>query len=263
MDMAYMKRVVIAGLTRETKKMETLRANTKKASRCAKQSQTTERQKKINERAAEERLRWKINANFGYGDLHVVLHYGDKSRSLDQCLSDLALFKRRLHILCARRGISMKFISTTETKRMTNIHHHVILNRMDMDLIIEAWQGVPGGGWVTFQPLDRRGNHGKLAHYLMKESKSTLARVAEAGRKIKRFSCSRGLVIPKPVYEKVAASSWLEEPRASKGWFFWKDDNGDAVRSGMHETGYPWQEYVEIRTVLMQHRNDYKSRSSA
>ena len=79
-------------------------------------------------------------------------------------MEDLQLFLKRLRRICHRKEIKLKYIAVVETKRMTNPHIHLIVNRMDPEIIAEAWDGVPdGGGNVSFQPMDRRGNPYKLA----------------------------------------------------------------------------------------------------
>ena len=246
--MAYVHRVVKAGPCVEHKKMHSFRVHTKGVKRQPNHGTTSEKQAKINENKTEEILRWKINANFGYRDLHAVLHYYDKGTTFDQLLEDLQLFLKRLRRICHRKEIKLKYIAVAETKRMTNPHIHLIVNRMDPEIIAEAWDGVPdGGGNVSFQPMDRRGNHYKLAHYLMKESRSTMARYKEAGRRGKRFWCSQNLDKPVITYETVAASSWRKEPKARKGAVLYKFDDGSTCRSGWHEiSGYPYQEYFEI-----------------
>lgn len=243
--MAYMVRTVCAGCVRETKKMHTRNAQRKGAVRAMRANPTPERQKAANERAAEERLRWRLNANFAARDYHLVLHYCDKRRGLDQCLEDLKLFLRKLRQRLARCGKALRYIAVTETKRMTNIHHHVILQKCDVDLLQDVWFEVCGGS-VSLRPLDRRGNHAKLASYLIKESRSTLARLAELGRRGKRFSCSRKLVIPQPRYQRVEANHWTEHPRPRKGAYLYKWDDGQTVCTGFDDRGMEWQEYFEI-----------------
>lgn len=101
---------------------------------------------------------------------------------------------------------------------------------------------------ISIKPLDRRGNHAKLARYLMKETRRTAERYREAGKRYKRFSCAKGMVQPEPVYHVIRAASWAKEPRPRKGYVLLKDDNGATCRSGVHEVnGWPWQEYFELR----------------
>lgn len=246
--MAYVHRVVKAGPCVEHKKMQSFRVHTKGVQRSPNRGHTSERQIKINENRAEENLRWKINANFGHKDLHAVLHYYDKGTTFEQFCEDRALFLKRLRRLCREKGIEYKYIVVPETKRMTNPHHHVIISRMDPEIIAEAWDGVPkGGGNVSFQPMDRRGNHYKLAKYLMKESRSTMEKYKELGKRGKRFSCSQNLVEPTITYEVVAALSWRKDPKARKGAVLYKFDDGSTCKSGWHEiSGYPYQEYFEV-----------------
>lgn len=245
--MPYVHRQVVAGRTVEHKKMQSLRVHTGGVKRQPNRGHTSERQAKINERSTEEHLRWLLNANFGYRDFHVVLHYFDKERTFDQCLDDLTLFKKRLRRECKRRGVPLKYITTTETKRMTNIHHHVIINNMDPEIIATAWEGIEGSGGISFRPMDKRGNHAKLATYMMKESRSTMERYKEMGRRGKRYSASQNLQKPKITYTVVASSSWRKEPKARKGATLYKFDDGATCRRGWHEiSGYPYQEYFEV-----------------
>ena len=65
--MAYVPRVVKAGPSVAHKKMQSFRVHTKGVKRSPNTGHTTEKQERINERVAEEHLRWDINANFGIG----------------------------------------------------------------------------------------------------------------------------------------------------------------------------------------------------
>ena len=144
--MAYVHRVVKAGPCVEHKKMQSFRVHTKGVKRGPNTGHTTEKQERINERVAEEHLRWDINANFGHRDLHAVLHYYVKDSSFEEILENKAAFLRNLRKLCKKRGITFKAVVVIETKRMTNPHIHVIISRMDPEIITEAWENVPRGG---------------------------------------------------------------------------------------------------------------------
>ena len=150
--------------------------------------------------------------------------------------------------ICKKRGIKYKAVVVIETKRMTNPHIHVVITRMDPEIITEAWEFVPrGGGGVSFKPLDRRGNHAKLAAYLVKESRSTMEKYREIGKRGKRYSKTQNMAKPVITYTTVAASSWRKEPKPSKGAVLYMFDDGSTTRSGWHEiSGYPYQEYFEV-----------------
>lgn len=246
--MAYVHRVVKAGPCVEHKKMQSFRVHTKGVKRGPNTGHTSEKQERINERAAEEHLRWDINANFGHRDLHAVLHYYVKDSSFEEILENKAAFLRNLRKICKKRGITFKAVVVIETKRMTNPHIHVIISRMDPEIITEAWENVPrGGGGISFKPMDRRGNHYKLAAYLMKESRSTMERYREIGKRGKRYSKTQNMAKPEITYTAVSASSWRKDPKARKGAVLYKFDDGSTCRSGWHEiSGYPYQEYFEI-----------------
>lgn len=246
--MAYVHRRVQAGQSVEHKKMQSYRVHTKGVKRGPNRGHTSDKQAKINERAAEERLRWDINANFKHRDLHAVLHYYAKDTTFQQVLEDKAAFLKRLRRLCKKNGIRYKAIVVIETKRMTNPHIHLVISHMDPEIIGEAWEGVPkGGGRISFQYLDNRGNHYKLANYLTKESRSTMERYRELGIRGKRYTATQNLDKPKITYEVVAASTWRKEPKAGKGAYLYKFDDGSTCMSGWHEiSGYPYQEYFEI-----------------
>ena len=246
--MPYVHRRVKAGRTIEHRKFQSFRVHTRGVKRGPNRGTTSEKQARVNERVAEERLRWDINANFDHRDLHAVLHYYDKGTAFPQVLKDREIFLKNLRRICAERGIKYRYILVIETKRMTNPHLHLIVNLMDPEIISEAWETVPaGGGGISFKPMDRRGNHCKLASYLMKESRSTMKRYRELGVRGKRYSKSQNMVKPVITYEVVPASSWRSEPRPRKGAALYKFDDGANCRSGWQEgSGYPYQEYFEI-----------------
>lgn len=248
--MAYVHRVVKAGTTVEHKKMHSSRyqAENTPRKRSANKGNTSEKQALVNERHTEEKLRWIINANYKWKDLHAVLHYYAKDTTFEQFMEDCKLFLKRLRRICARKGITYKVVVVHETKRMTNPHHHIIISRMDPEIIMEAWEGVPaGGGGVSFKPLDNRGNHYKLASYLMKESRSTMERYREMGRRGKRYSCSQNMIKPVITYEVIHVGTWRKDPKPRKGAVLYKFDDGSTCRNGWNEiSGYPWQEYFEV-----------------
>lgn len=245
--MAYTERTVTAGDIRETKKMYTTRVHSKGAARGKAVNRTKEAQARVNDRRAEENLRWILNANFKAGDLHVVLHYVDKPQELDKAEADKREFLRLLRREVKKLGKEWKYIACTETKRMTNIHHHVILPALPIELLQELWERVSGGN-LSLRPLDKRGNHGKLANYLMKETRRTVERWRERGVRYKRFSRAQGMEMPVIEYRTIHAGKWNKLPKARKGWQLWKDENGETVRTGWHEvSGWPWMEYTEIR----------------
>lgn len=246
--MAYVHRRVQAGRTVEHRKMQSYRIHARGVKRGPNHGTTSERQAKINERVAEEHLRWDLNANFRHRDLHAVLHYYAKDTTFAEILKDKAAFLANMRRACRKRGIKYKAVVVIETKRMTNPHLHVVISRMDPEIITEAWENVPrGGGGISFKPLDRRGNHAKLAAYLTKESRSTMEKYRELGKRGKRYTKTQNMARAVITYTIVSASSWRKDPKPHKGATLYMFDDGATCRSGWHETsGYPYQEYFEV-----------------
>ena len=105
-----------------------------------------------------------------------------------------------------------------------------------------------GAGSISFQMLDDRKNHAKLASYLIKESRSTMRRCREQGIRRRRYTCSAGMTKPEIRYQVTKAETWRKEPKARRGMHLYRFDDGSEYKSGWHElSGWPWQEYYEIK----------------
>ena len=100
--MPYVHRMVQAGRTVEHRKMQSFRVHTKGVQRGPNKGTTTEKQARINERVAEEHLRWDLNANFDHRDLHAVLHYYDKDTTFEEILAHKAAFLANLRKACRK-----------------------------------------------------------------------------------------------------------------------------------------------------------------
>lgn len=138
--MPYVHRTVVCGETVEHRKMYSSRVHSKevKPRKRSSEKETSKCQERINERVAEEHLRWLINCNYRYGDYHMVLHYWDKEITLEQAERDRAAFLRELRKAYAKAGKRLKYIAVLETKHMTNVHHHILLPRFDAQIIAAA-----------------------------------------------------------------------------------------------------------------------------
>lgn len=246
--MPYVKRTVVAGDVIETLKEYTGRVHTKGAKRAKNFKDTEKAQMKCNERRAEANLRWQMNANFSKNDMHVVLQYWEKPTGIEEMEEDARKFLSVLRKECKKNGVVLKYVLTFETKRMSNPHIHIVLNKMSMEIITGSWEKVTKLGSANFKPLDDRGNHAELASYFIKESKSTVARWKSGQKHKKRFWCSQNLVHPEPKYEIIPAKAWKKEPTARAGYALYKDKEGATFRRGFHEvSGYEWLEYFEVR----------------
>ena len=92
--MPYVERVTKAGNTIEIERYFTSRYKKKGISRGDKVKPTKEEQEKVNTRQAERKLRILINANYGYGDYHLVLTISAGRRTGQNAGADAAGHRR-------------------------------------------------------------------------------------------------------------------------------------------------------------------------
>jgi len=237
--MPYIEEIVIAGKTIEISKKHSYRYMSKKIPRSENKNPTPQDVKKINERNAENHLRRLINNNFQYQDIHLVLTYRRDQRPAtpQAAKEDLGKFLRKLRDYFKKRGTKLKYIAVTECKNKA-IHHHLIITSMDTRDLTELW--TCGQPRPTY--LDRSGQYGKLASYLIKETSKTFN--SDDSVHGKRYCGSKNLEQPQIIKRVVSAKSWKKEPKAKKGYVIEKG----SVRSGIHElTGYPYQFYRMIK----------------
>jgi len=235
----YIEEIAIAGKTIEVSKKHSYRYMGKKIPRRENKNETPEDVKKINERNAETNLRRLINTNFGYQDIHLVLTYKKENRpqSPQEAKVDLEKFLRKLRAYYKKRGCELKYIAVTEYKNKS-IHHHLIITSMDTRDLTDLW--TCGQPRPTY--LDRSGQYGQLASYLIKETSKTFN--SEEGIYGKRWCASKNLEQPKITKRIISASSWQKNVKAKKGYYIEKGSE----RSGHSEfTGFAYQFYRMIK----------------
>lgn len=245
----YVKETVYAGETIEVRKYHTIRFSRRGQRRGAPVGATCDRQKKINHKNAARKLRQLINANFGPGDLHLILTYRREDRpdaaTAKQCA---AKFLRQLRKAFAAEGRELKYIQVAPEKAAGAIHHHLVINHCDLRIIRDLW---PHGG-VHPSVLDGSGNYARLADYLIKETENKLARGkdADAMRATgiepcgKRWSSSRNLVKPVIKREIIKADTWRKKPTAPHGYII----EIDSIEDYVTQDGYAAQSYIMRRT---------------
>lgn len=176
---------------------------------------TSEQVRKNNDRYAVKELMRKLNANFGAGDLHIVLTYAE-APDKHQAKKDRDAFIRRLRKEMTKKGICLKYIAVTEFKH-TRIHHHLVINRFDVEIVQRIWNK----GFVKFSVLDDTGNYIELAEYLIKETTKTFREEDSIYKR--RYSCSGNLIKPVVKREEVDPSELWEDPVPLKGYYIPKD----------------------------------------
>ena len=262
--MPYVKRTTRAGRTVEVEYYYTSRYNRKGQHRADKIKPTDEAQKKINKRQAERKLRLLINENFSYGDYHVVLDYIRKpdtpDRTKEEMKQDIAVFLREARKLYRKNGKELKYIHVMETGKKGARHHHLVINKLDTELLQQAWyKAYDGHNRIKVFPLDDSGNYADLAAYLIKYTDEH--RTEEDGALMgKRYNCSKNLVRPEPEYEIVTSRSYYkvsQNPQAPKGYYILPNSIEQGITSPEYY-GYGWYRYTMIK--LEQGGQDEKHR---
>lgn len=247
--MPYVKRTTRAGKTVEIEYYYTSRYNKRGQGRADKVKPTREEQKKVNTKQAERKLRLLLNNNFGDGDYHLVLDYirvkGKPDRTKEEMKKDIAVFLRECRKLYKAAGKQFKYIHVMEIGDKGARHHHLVVNKIDTDILKQAWyKAYEGHNRVKIFPLDDSGQYKELASYLIKYTdKHTKDKDGLQG---KRWNASKNLVRPEPEYEVITQRSWYRtEPKAPKGYYIDKDTVAKGITSPEYY-GYGWFRYTMV-----------------
>ena len=235
--MPYIQRTVKAGKTIEVFKYYSYRTKAKGVVRSGNFGKTPENVAKVNQRNAENRLRWLINANFGEGDYYITLTYKRELRKRpSEAKKALSVFFRRLRKKYRDHDAELKYIAVTEYENIA-VHHHLILNNVfNGKEIVSLWEY--GRPCIKF--LDGSGDYGQLAAYLIKETSKTFGTAkSPLGQ---RYSRSRNLIEPEIEEKIIQHEKWCEIPKPKKGYYILQEPE-----IGVHETsGYGFMHYVMV-----------------
>lgn len=248
--MPYVERITKAGKTIEVEHYYTSRYKKKGIKRGDRVKPTTEQQKKINTRQAERKLRILINANFGYGDYHLVLTYtrkrGEPDRTKDQMRKDIDIFLRECRKAYRRAGLVFKYIHVMEIGKKGARHHHLVINRIDTKILQKCWyKAYEGHNRIKVYPLDDSGNQAKLAAYLIKYTDTH--RKGDGALQGKRWNCSKNLVRPEPEIRIISSREYFRaEAKPKKGYYVDKRSISKGVHSPEYY-GYGYFRYILVK----------------
>ena len=185
--MQYRKRKIQAGKTMLVEVGPDCREGKSKP-RGKRQNPTPEAVANYNEKLAEKKLRLLLNHNFGAGDYHLVLTYEGQPPTVEEGKRNLRNFLRRATRAAVKEELELRYIAVTEWQAH-RIHHHIIVGGLSAREATKQW--LPHGhAHITYLYPD--GDYGKLAAYLIKETKQSL----RAGLITKRWSGSKNLKQP-------------------------------------------------------------------
>lgn len=234
--MPYIKSTIVAGNTIEIKKYYSNRYKAKGIKRGERREVTTEEQKKRNIKYAEDKLRWRMNANFKDGDYHLELDYRLENRpdGKEQMREDANAFLKQMRKEYKKAGIEFKYIHVMEIGKKGARHHHLVINEIPLEVLRKCW--TKGGMHIT--PLNTNGQYKKLASYFIKYS----SRSKELQGKM--WNASRNLVIPEPKKEIIKANKYMDEPKPKKGYYIEKETLYSDIDS---YSGYPFLKYTMVK----------------
>lgn len=239
--MPYVKEVCVAGKTIEVSKYYSVKWHCVGEKREPRDKETTEAQKKVNQRQAATTLRRLMNHNFIDGDLLVRLDFSkDKSPTGSEAMQVLiSKALRKIRTELKKHSQELKYIYVKEIGPKGGRHIHMVMNKCDIDVIRKCW---PHGG-IHIDPLISNGQYAKIADYFIKYAAKTEETEGELIGK--RWYASRNLQRPRVIKKVISANKFRKEAKAKKGYIVQKD----SVRSGFSGlTGFEYFTYTMIKT---------------
>ncbi len=194
----------------------------------------------------DERKVWRlIDDNFGPGDLWSTLTYPARTRPTSENVrADMRLFLKRLRRLYKKEGRELKYIYSVGRGKRGAVHIHIIINKFDLEKVRDLWAEVVNKGEYVrtdFQPLDKSGDYGKLASYVIKNSEEDFSSDDPVFKK--RYCTSKNLKQQKPKARVIRAKEWKKEPPQRPGYYIDKERSYE----GINAFGYPVQYTVYVK----------------
>jgi hypothetical protein len=240
-------RTTKAGKTIEIEKYYTSRYKKKGITKGDKVKPTSEQQKKVNTKHAERKLRLILNENFTGEDIHLVLPYtrarGEPPVTKEQMRKDINEFLRPLRKEFKMLGQELKYIHVMETGKKGARHHHLVINYIDIHILQKIWTKAR----VQIFPMDKNGQYGKLASYLIKFTDKTVG--TDEALQGRRWNSSTNLRRPEPEIEIISEHEWYRtEPKPLKGYYIEKE----SVEIGIHNPEYSGYGFFRYRMIQLE-----------
>lgn len=234
--MSFIQATTRAGRTLILEQYYAPRHNVKGVERRPNSDDTSAAQEKANQRKAIRELTIILNANFGYGDHHLVLDYkpDERPETPNDALYDRGIFLRKLRRAYKKFGIELKYVISTEHGKKGALHHHLVINHgVAMEVIQKLWKK----GRVHFNPMDDAGEYSKLASYLLKNRKYW--KEAGGGR---QWTRSRNLVRPKTYKKIIRMDIYYAKPKPRAGMYLAPDSEVE----GFTKDGFPYRSCIFV-----------------
>ena len=213
---------------------------------------TTDAQRYLNAKNAEERLVQLINANFGAGDHLVTCTYasGKEPTDLQSAMRNMRNYMNRIKRLCKRQGVpDPEYVYVTEITQSnrwgTRYHHHMVLRcQLTRDEVEGLWIKSQGICNVKTAQKLKEGLTG-WAKYIGKQvcsgKQEDRRALDEKMKHAHRWAASKGLKIPQPT----EADKKISRRRVEK---IAQDIKRDPDLAKLHmEACYPGYEVLEMQ----------------
>ncbi|MGG7200729.1 rolling circle replication-associated protein [Clostridium butyricum] len=110
-------------------------------------AESKESQKNLNNKNSKKKVVRLVNANFGKDDLYITLTYTDGYiPNEEQARKDMQNYIKRLKYYRKKNGLEdLKYIysigyeNEPKKSKKVRIHHHLIINKMDRDIVEDIW----------------------------------------------------------------------------------------------------------------------------
>ena len=251
--MAIWRRTIKAGNTIEVREgIKSDRRGAPGKGRRLRTRPTSEQQEKINRARQLERATVLINANFGWGDIHLTLDYRPDARPGDRKTAEKNLnnFIRRLNYWADKEELQIKRFSVTEVGKRGALHHHLILTGgIPNEKLMELWPF----GRIHVTPLEKNGDYKKLAEYLIKKTDWEFENV-EAMKGKRRYNTSQNLVRPEPKTRDLKQKRVNMNPKPWKGYYIPKE----SIYCSLDP--YTGSEYLTYRMVKIIPEFEYRKK---
>ena len=191
--------------------------------RAAKSRCSTQARRALNFRAAWQKLRLILAANFGRGDLWVTLTNDDAHLpdGRKEAKKRMALFLDKLRAARGRAGEALKYVYCTEElldDGRRRLHHHLVMNagqaRADFELIRSLWTN---GSNIEIRRLGEHELYSddflELAQYMTKDRDPEAKTIAVGD---KSWVSSRNLVRPETDSELVGDNVTVTAPPSAR-----------------------------------------------
>ena len=141
----YVKKTITSGSIIEVEIYPAWNKNNK--IRNEKKNRSTIEQEKINKKNKVKNFIRLVNTNFIEGDLYVTLTYQDKylpneeeaRRDITNYLNKIKRYRKKAGLEEIKYIYAISFENDTIGSKKVRIHHHLIINKMDRDIVEKLW----------------------------------------------------------------------------------------------------------------------------